>query len=155
MSITMADLIGEDAASLQPSQVSTFNSRGLNVMTWKYDAPGGTTTTRSVPVICLHGGPAFPHNYILPLKLLTHKYGYSCIFYDQAGCGKSDFDRCGDPENSAPWLFTLDYYIEEFMSLVNHYQLTEYHIYGSSWGTIVAQEIGVRGDLKLKSLPHP
>ena len=39
-------------------------------------------------VVALHGGPAFTHNYMLPLMLLADE-GHPVVFYDQAGCGGS------------------------------------------------------------------
>lgn len=78
------------------------------------------------------------HNYILPLKLLANSY--PVIFYDQSGCGES---YIADPRVNAPHLFTLDYYLEELHTLIQHYKLKEYYVYGSSWGTIVTQEFAV------------
>lgn len=40
------------------------------------------------PVIAIHGGPAFTHNYIVPLKLLADS-GHEVIFYDQGLCRMS------------------------------------------------------------------
>ena len=103
-------------------------------------------------LIGIHGGPGFPHNYILPLKLIAcaAESGFSVIFYDQAGCGKSE--RVDDPEASAPWLLTLDYYVEELFNLVEHYGLTEYYLFGSSWGSIITQEVAVRQPSGLRAI---
>lgn len=76
--------------------------------------------------------------------------GHSVIFYDQAGCGKSE--RVEDLEVNAPWLLTLDYYIEEVATLVEHYALTEYYLFGSSWGSIVVQEVAVRQPSGLRAI---
>jgi L-proline amide hydrolase len=66
------------------------------------------------------------------------KEGYPVIFYDQAGCGKST--RIDDPAADAPWLYKIDYYVEEFFEVVASYgPLSGYYIYGHSWGTIVGQ----------------
>ncbi len=46
---------------------------------------------------------------MLGLKLLCAD-GHPVIFYDQAGCGKSS--RVEDPSKNAPWLLTIDYYVE-------------------------------------------
>jgi proline-specific peptidase len=45
--------------------------------------------------------------------------------------------------NEAPWLLTIDYYVQELSALIHHFQLYEYYLYGSSWGTVVAQEFAV------------
>ena len=41
-----------------------------------------------VPVLCLHGGPGMPHDYLEPLADLAASR--PVIFYDQLGCGRSD-----------------------------------------------------------------
>jgi L-proline amide hydrolase len=81
-------------------------------------------------VIAIHGGPAFCHNYILPLILLVRD-GYTVIFYDQAGCGLSTFVK--DPELEAPWLLTIEYYIRELEEVIKFMNLKNYFLYGSSW----------------------
>jgi pimeloyl-ACP methyl ester carboxylesterase len=69
---------------------------------WKYEDPN-CTDKKNFPVIAMHGGPAFTHNYMIPLKLLARK-GYPVIFYDQAGCGASFMPK--DLENY-PQLLTV------------------------------------------------
>jgi L-proline amide hydrolase len=93
-------------------------------------------------VIGLHGGPSFTHHYILPLKLLADS-GYPVILYDQIGCGDSTF--VAEPEQSAPWLLTIPYYVEELTQLVTSlgYAAGGYYVYGSSWGSVLAQEFAV------------
>ena len=41
-----------------------------------------------IPVLCLHGGPGMPHDYLEPLADLASSR--PVIFYDQPGCGRSD-----------------------------------------------------------------
>ncbi len=52
--------------------------------------------------------------------------------------------RVKNVESEAPWLLTVNYYLEEVDAIIREYDLHEYYIYGSSWGTIVAQEWAVR-----------
>jgi len=59
------------------------------------EVPGGrvwyriTGTDRpGIPVLCLHGGPGMPHDYLEPLADLASSR--PVIFYDQLGCGRSD-----------------------------------------------------------------
>jgi len=120
------------------------------------------------PIIALHGGPAFTHNYMLPLKLLAYPEfgGYPVIFYDQCGCGASSritslkeeggvSQGCDDGSLSKsvpPHLLTIEYYVEEFLHLVRSWNdagdfpvsfKNGYYTYGSSWGSILAQEVSV------------
>lgn len=63
--------------------------------------------------------------------------GYSTIFYDQCGCGASSFVK--DPKKDAPQLLTVDFYVQELAKLVQELQLTRFYVYGSSWGSMLAQ----------------
>lgn len=72
------------------------------------------------------------------------------IFYDQAGCGGSTF--VADPAKDAPWLLTIPYYVTELQAVVDGLGLERYHLYGSSWGTCLAQEFAATKPSGLKSL---
>lgn len=135
--VTLDDLIG-DTSHLSCTK-SFFEIRGLTIATWTY-IEVSKTHLQKPPVIAIHGGPAFTHNYILPLKLLANE-GYPIVFYDQAGCGGSTFVE--NPAETAPWLLTINYYVEEVISLANHFDFQSYYLFGSSWGTVVCQETAV------------
>lgn len=134
-SITLDNLIGD--SSHISCERSAFVKNGLTVVSWIYYNP---KVTQRAPIIVCHGGPAFPHNYLLPLKLLT-EFGYPVIFYDQAGCGESTFVH--DPESDAPWLLDIAYYVEELIALVHHLQLYEFYLYGHAWGAVIVQEFAL------------
>jgi len=94
----------------------------------------------STPIIALHGGPSWPHSYLLPLKQLACR-GAEVIFYDQAGCGESTLQK-GEPVSPTdhPHLIDPAYYSEEELpALIEHWGLDKYHVLGHSWGTILAQ----------------
>lgn len=129
--------------------------RGVNVTYWRYKRSinEGTISdqeeTRSsrFPIITLHGGPAWPHNYLLPLKQQACR-GREIIFYDQGGCGESKIPKSSKYNRSSlsavkenfPWLLKPSYYSqEELPALISHLGLDKYHIIGNSWGTILAQ----------------
>ncbi len=127
---------------------SSFLIKGLTVACWSYSLKDSVDRSKeSTPIIAIHGGPSFCHNYILPLIRLC-EYGYKVIFYDQAGCGDSTI--VNDLSKNCPFLLTIDYYLEELDALINHYNLESFYIYGSSWGTVLAQEYGVKQSPKLK-----
>jgi L-proline amide hydrolase len=142
--VRLDDIIG-DTSHLQCTEKS-FEIRGLTVQCWTYSNPAVETRT---PVIGLHGGPSFCHNYILGLKLLAN-HGYPVIFYDQAGCGKST--NVKDAAETAPWLLTLKYYVEELTAVIAQHGLQDYYLFGSSWGTMLAQEFAVLKPRGLKGL---
>lgn len=77
--ITLDNLIGDTSHIL--CEESSFVINGLTVQTWIYYNP---KVQQKPPIIVIHGGPGFTHNYLLPLKLLA-EFGYPLVFYDQAG----------------------------------------------------------------------
>jgi L-proline amide hydrolase len=145
LQVKLDDIIG-DTTHLECVE-KKFEIRGLFVQCWTYYNPKIYPT--KTPVIGLHGGPSFCHNYILGLKLLAD-YGHPVIFYDQCGCGKSSV--VPDPVNNAPWLLTLDYYVEELHEVIKQHGLSEYYLFGSSWGTMLAQEFAVLKPQGLRGL---
>jgi len=140
--------------------------RGIEVRYWKYEIQSpydneydydysnssySTSSIGSIPIVAIHGGPGFTHNYMLPLKQQACR-GRPIYFYDQAGCGKSSLP---EPNISVtekyPWLLTSEYYsLEELPILIQHWGLQAYHIIGNSWGTILSQIFALDGNDDIK-----
>ena len=101
------------------------------------DVPGGRVWYRVVgsgsgtPLLLLHGGPGVPSYYLKPLMALADER--PVIFYDQLGCGHSD-----RPADSTLW--TIDRYVEELDQVRRTLGLSQVHLLGHSWGTILANE---------------
>lgn len=95
------------------------------------------------PLLCLHGGPGFPHDYIEPLGDLADRR--PVIFYDQLGCGHSD--RPDDPS-----LWTVERFVEELMTVRSALGLERMHLFGSSWGGMLALQYAVEMHPALQSL---
>ena len=100
------------------------------------EVDGGRVWYRSVgeggtPLLCLHGGPGFTHYYLEPLEALAGRR--QVIFYDQLGCGRSD--RPGDPE-----LWTVERFVTELAQVRAALGLTRLHLFGSSWGGMLAMQ---------------
>ena len=89
-----------------------------------YDKPG-------IPLLVLHGGPGYPHNYLETLDSLSDKR--PVIYYDQMGCGQSDRQLTKDN-------WTTDYFVSELTEVVKLLKLDKFHLFGHSWGTILAEE---------------
>jgi proline-specific peptidase len=83
------------------------------------------------PLLCLHGGPGFTHNYLEPLEALADRR--QVIFYDQLGCGRSD-----RPDDLSLW--TVDRFVEELAQVRAALGLTDLHLLGSSWGGMLAMQ---------------
>jgi proline iminopeptidase len=90
-----------------------------------------TGTGTGTPVILLHGGPGFSSFYLKSLEQLGDDR--PVIRYDQLGSGKSDHIT----DTTA---FTIAHFVEELDSLRRHLRIDRLHVYGHSWGTMLAVE---------------
>ncbi len=84
-----------------------------------------------VPLLIIHGGPGFPHDYLVNLQALADER--PVIWYDQLGCGNSE--KPGDTNS-----YNLDYYTSELATIRRLLELPKVHILGQSWGTMLAVE---------------
>ncbi len=82
-----------------------------------------------LPLLLLHGGPGFPHDYLEPLEPMSNER--PVIFYDQLGCGNSD-----RPQN--PSLWTLERFLDELEQVIQILKLKKFHLLGQSWGSMLA-----------------
>ncbi|GAX41433.1 prolyl aminopeptidase [Tolypothrix sp. NIES-4075] len=85
-----------------------------------------------VPLLCLHGGPGVPHDYLEPLEAIANT-GRQVIFYDQLGCGNSD--RPTDAN-----LYSIDLFKDELVAIRSTLNLEQIHLLGQSWGGCLALE---------------
>ena len=103
------------------------------------DVPGGKVWYRAVgpddpqqtPLLALHGGPGFTHYYLEPLEALAD--GRRVVFYDQLGCGRSE-----RPDDLSLW--TVDRFVEELAIVRAALGLDRLHLFGSSWGGMLAMQ---------------
>ena len=86
------------------------------------------------PLIIVHGGPGCTHDYVDSLKHLAPS-GRAVIHYDQLGNGRST--RL--PGKGADF-WTVDLFIAELNNLVSHLGMTDYHLFGQSWGGMLGAE---------------
>lgn len=99
--------------------------------------PGGNVWFKRVgggaglPLLVVHGGPGLPHTYLRSLERLADER--EVVYWDQLGCGKSD--RPSDRE-----LWTMQRSVAEMRSVVQGLGLNRFHIFGNSWGGMLAQQ---------------
>lgn len=98
---------------------------------------------KNIPLIVIHGGPGYPHFYLEPLRDLSNKR--EVIFYDQLGCGNSDWSS----DNS---LWTVERFVNELKKIVKYLNLEKYHILGHSWGAALAASFALTKPKGLESL---
>ena len=99
--------------------------------TW-YRILGEGEDEGKLPVLYLHGGPGGTHDYLEPLEGMAET-GRRAIFYDQIGCGKSDL-----PDD--PSLWKVETFVDELGEVRRHLGLDRLHIFGNSWGGMLAME---------------
>ncbi|MCB0323393.1 MAG: proline iminopeptidase-family hydrolase [Bdellovibrionales bacterium] len=111
--------------------------------------PGGRVwyrvhgTAEATPLVVIHGGPGYPHDYLEPLAALAQDR--PVVFYDQLGCGRSE-----RPDN--PSLWTVERAVLELDALRKHLKLRRVHLYGHSWGSMVAVDYALTWPDGLESL---
>ncbi|MCV7197900.1 proline iminopeptidase-family hydrolase [Mycobacterium angelicum] len=92
---------------------------------WFKRVPGGP----GLPLLVVHGGPGLPHQYLDSLQRLAGER--EVIYWDQLGCGKSE--RPTDPA-----LWTMQRSMAEMKAVVGALRLDRFHVFGNSWGAMLA-----------------
>ena len=99
--------------------------------------PGGNVWFKRIgdgpglPLVAVHGGPGLPHNYIRSLERLADER--EVIFWDQLGCGNSE-----RPSNIELW--TMERSVAEMDAVIKALDLNRFHVFGNSWGGMLAQQ---------------
>ncbi|MDO9542803.1 MAG: proline iminopeptidase-family hydrolase [Kiritimatiellia bacterium] len=109
-----------------------------------YRIVGNHESPGKLPLLCLHGGPGVPHDYLEPLEAMAAT-GRRVIFYDQLGAGNSDH-----PHN--PSLWTVPIFVEELGVVCQALGLERVHILGQSWGGMLGMEYALTQPSGLASL---
>jgi proline-specific peptidase len=115
----------------------------LGYRTW-YRIVGETSSPGRLPLLVLHGGPGSPHDYLEPLEALADS-GRQVVFYDQLGCGNSDA-----PVDLS--IYTMELFVKEVEAVRQALGLERVHLYGHSWGGMLAMEYALTRPSGLESL---
>jgi proline iminopeptidase len=102
------------------------------------EVPGGhvwyeinNPDSNGVPLLCLHGGPGYPHDYLETFADLAVER--PVIFYDQLGCGNSE-----RPTDKGLWV--KERFVDELVAVREALGLKQIHLLGQSWGTMLSIE---------------
>lgn len=95
------------------------------------------------PLLVLHGGPGVSSIYLKSLEALATDR--PVIFYDQLGCGKS-------PSPSDTTLWTIERFVEEIAQVRKALGLNKIHLYGHSWGSMLAVDYMLTKPIGVRSL---
>lgn len=99
--------------------------------------PGGNVWFKRVgggpglPLLVVHGGPGLPHTYLRSLDRLADER--EVVYWDQLGCGNSE-----RPSNRELW--TMPRSVAEMAAVVKGLELNRFHVFGNSWGAMMAQQ---------------
>ena len=96
------------------------------------------------PLLTLHGGPGAGSDYLRSLDPISEA-GRKIIYYDQLGCGRS-------PADSDPMRWTIDFFANELKTVVRALGLESFHLFGHSWGGLLAVYYAAKNPAELKSL---
>ena len=114
----------------------TLNEDSISVKEGFIEVTGGKVWFKilgcekdSIPLLILHGGPGLAHDSFEPLGELQNER--PVIFYDQLGCGNSE-----RPTDKSLW--TVERFVEEVSQVINALGLSKLHIFGNSWGSMLA-----------------
>lgn len=95
-------------------------------------------------LLCLHGGPGAPHDYLLSLaKLGDDKI--KVAMYDQLGVGKSE-----KPKDTS--LFSIEYGAEEVEGVRKELNLGKVNLLGSSYGGALALQYALKYQQNIKKM---
>jgi len=111
--------------------------------TW-YRIVGEGEEPGKLPLLCLHGGPGALHDYLEPLERLAGT-GRRVVFYDQIGCGRSWVEKPAD-------FWTVELFVREVQAMRDAFGLDRVHLFGSSWGGMLAMEYALTQPAGLASL---
>ena len=105
-----------------------------------YEIVGGGT---GIPLLMLHGGYGVSSIYLKPLEALADQR--PVVFFDQLGCGNS-------PGPSDTSLWTIEKFVEQIAAVRKALNLKEIHLYGHSWGTMLATDYMLSEPAGVRSL---
>jgi len=128
LSVSTSDIIDKYPFQQGIVQVSR-DDKGFE-LAYRIFRPMSLSSRQAAPIVALHGGPSVPSNYLYPL--VEHVPYRSIVFYDQLGCGDSD-----EPKSD---VYSIERSVQDLQTVLNKLQIRRYHLYGQSFGGILAYE---------------
>ena len=110
---------------------TTKNTSSSHTIHYRIHKRMNLSSQQAAPMLVLHGGPGIPSDYLLPLRqVIPYR---SIVFYDQLGCGRSP-----GPETQAA--YSIESSLDDLELVIKHSGLQRFHLYGQSFGGILAFE---------------
>lgn len=119
--------------SAQNTELIQNGNTTLNVNVYSSD--------KTETIILLHGGPGVPDDMIEIVNALKGKF--KVITFEQRGVGLSKCQKCS---------FTMADYISDIDTITKTMNISQFHLFGHSWGGLYAQIYAKERPEKIKSL---
>ena len=117
-----------DALEKNQQDIETTETFSISTRTFR---PMSLSSRQAAPILVLHGGPSVPSNYLYPLvDVVPYR---SIVYYDQLGCGNSS-----EPQNVNA--YSISAAVDDLEVVIKKIGLRRFHIYGQSFGGILAFE---------------
>ena len=98
------------------------------------------------PIIVVHGGPDFDHQYLLP-EMDTLADAFHLVYYDQRGRGRSFAGQRPDD-------IDITSEVEDLDSVRERFGFDRVAVLGHSWGGLLAATYAIR-QARSRVAPHP
>ena len=121
-----------------PDEIQRVAVEGGEVVTYSFGSGNDV-------IFLLHGGPSLRSDHLQHTHAFLADYGYRVVTFDQLGTGKSD-----KPDNPALW--TIERIAKEADTVRQKLNLGKVHLYGQSFGAMLAMEVALTFPDSLKSL---
>lgn len=130
----------EGLCTVKRSRVCALSGQSINStlnLSYTIHRPELLQSMDKKPILFIHGGPSIPSDYLQPIAQQAFLKDRCVIFYDQIGCGNSSIPK--DTEQ-----YSIGKTIDDLEQLIQHLKLKQFHLYGHSFGAIVAYEYSKR-----------
>lgn len=91
-----------------------------------------------IPIIFLHGGPGADGTCFFKQTALAETH--PIVIYNQLGSAGSPFSDEISTADEAQSYLTIEHFVNEVQTVVDHFDFKEFIICGRSWGTMLAVE---------------
>ncbi|MGC9352946.1 MAG: alpha/beta fold hydrolase [Mariniphaga sp.] len=126
-------LITVNMVYAQKNEIIKNGNVNLNTTVYSVD--------KTETVLLLHGGPGVPDDMIEVVNAL--RSNYRVITFEQRGVGASECTNC---------TFKMEDYISDIEAIISKFNISDFHLFGHSWGGLYAQIYAVEKPDKIKSL---
>jgi L-proline amide hydrolase len=113
------------------STKSQEQQTSIHVLHYRIHNRMNLSSQKAAPILVLHGGPGVPSDYLYPLtEVIPYR---SIVFYDQLGSGRSP-----GPEHIDA--YSIEKSLDDLELLIKKLNIRRFHLYGQSFGGILAFE---------------